>query len=308
MPETTATPAAIGIERGAWRWRWRLLFAWAGLVAVLLLIRVARYTGIVGVLGEWQFGQLYRYFPVVTMMLIILLLTLPVWLVLVLIQRRRVARAARGQNDAILLPVAQEHSITAARRFEWFFWIVALAALPVAAEAGWQLWSLPPATGAERTIVVADVSPNGYQGPARLVGAVDLERIALLRDRLLFAERVIYVAPVLPPGGEGPARYFTTVRPVNAKATRFAPIGSGVLLSDGVPHELLSLYRGLGVTTAEQAALLLPDAAAMQWRYWMAIIQALVVAVVAAVFGLLARRSRRRLVATLEEAADLSPA
>ena len=280
-------------ERGPWQRRWQLFAVWVALVVGVLLWWTSRYTGIVGRMGEWQFGELDRYYPTLTAVAIAALLTIPLAIIMALVQRRRARQTA-------MVDTAQAQSLTAALRLEWFFWFITAGAVAVALIAFFQMRQLPVGEGTVRVVTVGasgDAAANRYEGPARLDGQVDLTHVAKLRDKVLFEQRDVYIAPVLARGaGAGAAvSYFTVVRPTDLPETRFEPIAGGVLHRDGVPHELLNLFRGAGVNVGKDNALLVPDAQSMGWRYRAALGQSALVAAIGAIFALLARRSRKHL-------------
>ena len=86
----TVTPARKKLRRLE-----RITAGWALLVGAVLIWQTVTYSGVIARLSEWQFGRFERMFPVSTILLITLLLSLP--LLFLLVSRHRRYRRVRGE-------------------------------------------------------------------------------------------------------------------------------------------------------------------------------------------------------------------
>ncbi len=274
--------------------RWHGLALWATIATAVVLIWAVRYSGWVRPVAEWQFDNLTGYFPALTLVLSALIVTIP-FAILFAIRRRR--RTAEGIIDH------EVRALRAALRIERFFVLMTIVSVIGALASLIGLGLLPRDNGTVQPVVVGKpLSVQANDGPARLIGDVDMSRIGRLTDRVAFASRDIFVAPVYPradhrPHVAGPVAYFTEVRPVDSDLQRFEPVRVGVIRANGLPQELVPLFRGVGLAVVDHPALLLPDTSAWAWKYWAFLGQCLVLSAIAALFFIAARRYRRRLIA-----------
>ena len=266
---------------------------WAIVCLLAFTWWASRYSSLVEWLGEWQFTHLGEYYPSLTVVLCVALLATPV-LAIVLLRRRE--RRRRAERVAPIVGAERaEIAINAAERGRIFFLAVTGVALLCALWALLSLLSLPPSEGPLVTIDRANAE-TVRPGPARFAATRSLGPVALLRENVGFVQRVMYVAPVtLGSDTSGSVRFFTEVDRLAAPTPRFSSIRKGVLEANGLPGELINLYRGAGVQAADRPYLLVADAARLRWRPLVLAAQLALLAIVAAIAALLLRRQARRL-------------
>ena len=289
-PAPANDPVAATRERP--NYAWRTLGLWSLVASAILVWWMAVYAGWLEPLGEWQFARFGRYYPTLTIMVLAALAIVPIGLVI----RARHSQLRRRRRQAITASAqaarfGMDHVLRSGRRAEWLFAGVAACALVVALLAFIAPFLAPSAAGPAVEYRAGSLEPL-RSGPARIAGTYRLGPVGRFEERFLLIRHTVYVAPVFPVGG-GDARLLTVVEPRLA-GTGFRPIPQGVIVPQGLPRELELLYRNAQVPLAERPALLMRDEAQRTWRSRTLAGEALVVALLAAVFLLAFRRHRRR--------------
>lgn len=267
---------------------------WLALVAVILLWQAASYRGIMSLVGEWQFNGFGRHYPTFNYVLLVFLLCLPGYL---LFLRPRPQEGREGPASLLL------RSATALLK----------ALLGVAAGLGAAvlivlvvMLFLPRESGEVQRI---DLSRPALtlprEGPTTITGDIIYERTAGFDEDLLLARRSFRFAPLVgPQDEEGRLRFFVQFAPVDERTRGGTSTVSGVLKRDGLPGEVVRLFRYAGYELDDPHYVLFTESAAMRWPYLTAMAQFAVGALLALLFALLQRRRIRRVTSPREPAAQ----
>lgn len=233
-------------------------------------------------LGEWQFGEIDRFFPLVTILFLALIVSVPALLIAAAVFLWRRRHTARAQ--AIVSSSEEEYRFWRARRgavrmarLMIFIITLAVVGLVLVFVLLFQLPddNAPPVNvDTAHTAVVRD-------GPARLIGSFDTRRVALFSRRILLLRRDLFVVPVIPPRGQ-PIRYFVEVSNFADRSLPRAP--EGILIRGGMPGPLLVLYRDHRAPVADQPALLFASRESLDWPYAITAFQLLILIVGCSVF------------------------
>lgn len=276
--------------------RSRGLIASAGLAFLVMLVMLwwaTHYIAVSHWLGEWQFATFGRYFPSLTVALVVALVAAPLAAIVAWRRRRRIRTAER---EGRLMP--RERVLVAlngALRGRIFFLFVAGFAAIWAIGAALSLLTLPPTEGRVATVSAAERMPV-VEGPARYAPDPSLGRVGRLIERVGFVERVTYVAPVQPGGAAGPSvRFFTEMERLAGPQPRFTPIRQGIIVARGLPGELVELYQNDGLRLVDRPYLLVRDADWLRWRPIVLAVQLALLALVALIAAWLLQRQARRL-------------
>lgn len=257
---------------------------WLGLVSLFLLWQAAYYRGIMSLVGEWQFNAFGRHYPTFNYVVLVFLLCLPGYLLFL-----------RPRDKA-----PDERSRTALLRSAQTF---LKALVGVAAGLGGVLLLvllllllLPRDSGEVQRI---DLGRSGLadvrEGPTILAGAIIYERTAGFDEDLLVVRRSFRFAPIIGPQEDGgDLRFFVQFAPVNASTRGGVRQVRGVLRREGLPGEVIRLFRYAGYRIEEPHYVLFTEPAAMRWPYWTAVAQFAVGGLLALLFALLQRRRIRR--------------
>ena len=267
--------------------------AWIVVVLLLLLWWAIGYRSLVEWLAEWEFATFGRYYASLTVAIVVLLLGLPVAALVGWFRRRRRLRgdAKLGETDAgVLLARA---TVSAGRSATFFFALATLSGLGAAGVFISMLW-LPSDAGRARVVgSVADAAQG--QGPAAFVRPVRIGRVARIEENVGLVQRVMYVAPVRLAGQPDDLTLLTTVDATSLEPPRFVPIRTGVLVRQGLPGELVNLYRGAGIPVPDRSYLLMRDGATVRWRPLVLGVQVALLSLISVIAALLFRRQAGRL-------------
>lgn len=276
------------------RWQLYLLALLATGLIALLTWQLFFYRGVFRPIGEWQFSRLDYYFPLLTMGLLALLAMLPALLLLgaVWLWRRRRRRPAAVQSADNEVAMRLQRAQRGAARMTRFMGFATMAALIGLAISIILLFRLP--TEDQPTAVVQTAAATvPANGPARLLGVPDRRRIAFLSRQVLLLRRDLYVAPIMPPRGK-PVRYFVEVAGPGDDGSDVN--GSfGILMRDGMPPPLLTLYRDAGLNMTSKPHLLFASSESLSWPYATAAYQLAIATLGFALFWGLFRWRWRRL-------------
>lgn len=227
------------------------------IVALGLSWQLFEYRGLMAYLAEWQFNNLGRFYPLVTIALLTLLIEIP--LIIVLISR---SRSARTEYLLIEEPTALLTRSRLAYR-ELLF---------VAAAIGFSALVLGLyASTIGLTVTGKQFNATAAQGPipsgtrVQMTGALRLDRIALYRSDSLFFDRSLKVAP-LQTGPNQPIRFLVEVDARQPEPVRNGKIG-GVAASAAVPGPLISLYRNAGFRMAQKPTLIVASIDTVRMPY-----------------------------------------
>jgi hypothetical protein len=206
-------------------------------------------------------------------------------------------------------------------RLQGLFSGIAIGSILAAVISLLLILGLPGTGDTARSIVVgspAALAPP--EGKSTITGYVDLAETAQFNENLLLVKRTLYFAPVRASAGErAPIKYFVEVRrddlrnknfheiefpkdkdKVHAwrfrvRDIQFTPYLSGVLRKDGLPGEIVNLYRYAGYEVSEPNYVLFRSRGRLTWRYFVIAAQFAISAIVASLVGLLFARRRKAL-------------
>lgn len=265
-------------------------------IAGYLLFQSVFYRGLVRSLGEWQFAQLGGFFPAITCTILLLLFSLPLLALLLLLKRQQ--RALERDRSMLV------RSVEDVARLRRILTAVSVTMLLGSMACIGLTPFLPDGGGRSRTIVVGGTSGLvPAEGRSRLVGQVDVEHVARFSRRALFLREDMLVAPVRAPGGsEGAVRFFVEIAP-DAGADHLSPLPQeGVLRRNGLPGEVVMLFRSGGVPVASEHYLLYRSARAVRWPYYQLALQLALAALLLGVASWMEDRRYRRLAEMLDKA------
>lgn len=272
--------------------------AWTALVALFLLWQSATYRGLMSLIGEWQFNGFGRHYPTFNYILLVFLLCLPGYL---LFLRPRERRPGEAQGSAVLR--------SAGALLKALLGVGAALAVAVLAVLVVMLF-LPRDSGEVQRIDVARpaVTPP-REGPTILSGRIIYERTAGFDEDLLVARRSFRFAPVVGPQDveEGRIRFFVQFAPVDDRARADVSELRGVLKRNGLPGEVVRLFRYAGYELEQPHYVLFAEPAAMRWPYLATMAQFAVGALLALLFALLQRGRIRRLGGRPARPAEAAP-
>lgn len=263
-----------------------LLTFWATALLLFFFWQSFSYFGFVSWLAEWQFTRFGRYFPALTLTLLVLLCALPALLIHGYEQRRR-GRSATAAHDV-------QH-IAIATAIQWTRALFALALVGACATiASLVLMArLPDASGEVQHLSAASQA-QPREGLTMLEGPLVAGLVARFDENLVAARRTIYFAPVTPAAG-APLRYFVEVRAPETRPTDLTVRHSGVLRHAALPSEIVSLYRNAGYTVSAEPLVLFSSEQAVRWRYLVVAIEFFLFAAICLGFALVQRRVWQRL-------------
>ena len=261
------------------------LSIWIVVVTLVLLWQATSYRGIMALIGEWQFNAFGRHYPTFNYVLLVFLLCLPGYLLFLRPRKRAVAerpeaatfRSARALFKAIVAATIG-------------LGVAALVILIV-------MLFLPRENGPGQTIDLGRPAPAVLaEGPATISGRILYERTAGFDEDMLFTRRSFRFAPIVGPRQtSSDIRFFVQLPPFDATARGPAASMTGVLKRNGLPGEIVRLFRYAGFQVEEPNYVLFVEPAAMRWPYWTLIVQFLVGAVLALMIGLVQRRRTQKI-------------
>lgn len=262
---------------------------WTAVVSLFLLWEATSYSGVMSLIGEWQFNAIGRHYPTFNYVVLVFVLLLPGYL---LFMRPRRVEAADRSDQAMLrsalvfLRAATATAITLA---------VGMLVMLIA------LLLLPRDSGPRQLIDLARPVPSALaEGPTTLTGQVLYERTAGFDQDMLIARKQFRFTPVVAPGFNGDnLKFFVQLPPEDGSiAGAAAPVStplSGVLKRNGLPGEVLRLFRYAGFEIDDPPYVLFVEPGAMRWPYLALLVQFLIGAFLAAIVGNVQWRRYRRI-------------
>ncbi|SIN60396.1 hypothetical protein SAMN02745824_0656 [Parasphingorhabdus marina DSM 22363] len=289
-------------------------------IFLLLLPQSVFYRGLVSILAEWQFIWFGRYFPILTMALPIILLSLLLLLILWLVLRRK--RSDDEDQPELSLAEQLALSVTRTRLAMRSFFVLAGLGLLGAVVSLILMARLPDDSGDRQEIAVGALPfAVPREGPARLTGTLDWQKLATIDRNLVLANQRTYFIPIVSRIAERKStRYFVQVfrpefvLPANRLPgivpekdklledgrivpTKDGPGNSvtGTLRQDGLPDEIVRLYEKTGLEVHPDHYVLYRKTADLRWPYWVAALEFLLLALGAGILAFFQRRQLRRL-------------
>ena len=258
---------------------------WMALVALFLLWQATTYQGIMSFVGEWQFNAVGRHYATFNYVFLVFLLCLPGYLLFL----RPGRRPGTERPEASLFRSARAFLRT-------LIGISAALGASVLFALGLML-RLPSQQGPVRRVDAAQ--PNAVppeEGPTILSGQIIYERTAGFDEDLLFAKRSFRFAPVVGSRqGSNEIRYFVQLPPADEHGQVSDTPMVGVLKRNGLPGEVLRLFRYAGYQVDDPNYVLFIEPSAMRWPYIATIVQFVVGALLALGVALLQRRRVRQI-------------
>jgi hypothetical protein len=257
--------------------------AWMIVVAIVLLWQTVSYRGAMAVVGEWQYNTFGRQYPTFNFVFLVFALTLPGYLLFLKPRTRSSSEqpeAATFRSALTLLKVMFGAAIG--------FGAATLVTLAV-------MLTLPGSTGVVQRIDLAN--PNllpPREGPTQISGSIIYERTAGFDEDLLLTRRTYRFAPIV--GSRQNAndvQFFVQIPPVDDQSRRGTTTMNGVLKRNGLPGELVRLFRYAGFNLTEPHYVLYAEPTAMRWPYLMTMVQFMIGALLALIIGLLQQRRVR---------------
>lgn len=281
----------------------RLLLAWVLIVSVYFLWEADHYTGLYGLLAEWQFEQLSHYFPILTFALLVIAFGSPAaWLLRTRRQADRRDIPDRHGRDAAIITGMNFRRVL----FAFSGGLVGAALVTV-------LWTLTLPRIAPPRATIALGSPQAVApplGPVTLRGHILYTRTAVFAQNLLFTTRGVRFAPIVAPGrADERIRYFVELRPREFGNRRGLPRlddRTGVLMRNQLPGSIIRLYRYAGFEVSAPVYILYVSEQTVRWPYYVTAVQLAIAALVALVAALLQHRHVRE-IAVVDDRASIGP-
>ncbi len=289
-------------------------------IFLVLLPQSIFYRGLVSRLAEWQFTWFGNYFPILTVILPVLLLTILIILIFWLILR---LKNKKNQDEpALALQQQINQAISKARLAMISFFVLSALSIVAVIVTLLLMLTLPNEKGQAQNINVGSVPfAEPKEGAAKLNGTLDWQKLATIKRNLVVDSQRTYFIPIVSQIADRKStRYFVQVfrpefvLPRNVMPgrvperehlleqglitpTRDGPSGSvsGVLRQDGLPEEIVLLYEKAGVDVHPDHYVLYRNTADLRWPYWGAAWQFFLFGLGALLIGLFQRRQYRRL-------------
>lgn len=258
---------------------------WIAIVGIIIFWQSINYRGVVAVVAEWQFDIIGVYYPTLTCLLLILLLTLPVAVFVIKPQKRR---------ESLLAEVQAWQSARAYLRglFGLAGGIVAVALAMLVA-----MLALPNDDGPAQQITLdRPMVALPREGLTTINGAILYARTAAFDTDQLVTGRSARFAPIVAPGSRDQnLQFFVELPPVDQQTRRGAISMTGILKRGAMPGELVQLYRYAGYRVEQPFYVLHSTAASLRRPYIVVIVQLLLAGLLIGILGAVQWRRVRAL-------------
>lgn len=258
---------------------------WIAAVAGYFASEAWSYSGVFARISEWQFSAFDQSWPMATFLILAGICAIPGLMVLVLAERRR--PVAEGEDRL----VHDAQRVMRILRFIGFGLAIAsfLCLVPIA---------FLPGKGGPIQEIAARQNRQGApsEGAARIMGDVLMSRMTTLQQNLVFARRQLRLAPILPGPGERVVRYLVQVTPNEIEAARTGNpplVFSGVLVRQGLPGTLRTLYHDAGIPLADSPLVLYRYSSTLYRPYFVAALQCALMAMIVLLAWFWQRRNLR---------------
>lgn len=274
------------------RARWRrspiipvLGLLWLGIAVIVIVWHIVRYTGIAFYAVELQYAQFGQAFPVLTLVPLILLVSLPG---LILLWIRLPAEKTKKRNS----PPVVHQAVAAEHRLLRILTIAAGLLLSTAAVLFVLTLMEPDAEGPPQNLDARTASTPG-EGHARLTGTVLYQRTATFEQDVLFMHRPIRFAPIIS-ASDRPIRFFVEITPERLDALRRQGVRvsfDGIIKRNALPGPIEQLFRYAGLQVDTPHFALFASRTSVCMPLYVMMLNALIAA---ACLGLLAAFQRYR--------------
>lgn len=293
--------------------RWYVLILAA--LAIFLAVGTWSYEGLIYWLAEWQFDKFGRYFPSFT---IVLLLALAAILLIIArmiwrrVQRKREGQLADDEQTSADQTGADQTGADQARDARAlgqmgfarrFFSVFTALAFTAGLGTFIHYLQLPRPTKAVTTINLASSAPSQLnEGSVVIRGIQAIGPIARTSEDITFDRSSVYLVPVGQTrleNGSAAANLFVQVL---GSARRDVPTEvSGVLRRNALPSEVAVMYRAAGFPVMSDSSVVFLDAQASRKPSLNVLITCFALALIGALFALVARRRERNFAKHLEK-------
>jgi hypothetical protein len=226
---------------------------WLWVVAIvavfaILFYQSVNYVGLMFLLAEWQFDLFDRYFPVLSVIGILVILYL-IWELLRYVLRR----GWRKPADHTL----HRRRVATRRSAGHFLQCVTAVGLALTLGTFLQWMQQPPTRGPATQIALASGrTATLTPGPVSVSGMRAIGPVARYSEDFLFLRRTRFLAPIGRGTGPGsPFNLFAEVRGMDP-AQDVPETLNGVLRFDAMMPEIRVLYRGANFAVAENSAII----------------------------------------------------
>ncbi len=279
--------------RGGRNVRWLMLLLL--FIAVVLTVQTVTYDGIVHRLGEWQFAVFGRYFPPLTVALILALVAL-VWNLLRWL-RRRLRRDTTGTPESPPPIDERAHELRKMTRAYRTVGLITILAAGAFVGTAIHYLQLPGPTTSIATVDLQSGTPTQLrEGSVRITGIRPLGPVARFRNDILATRQTVFLLPVgrtrMEDGGEAANLFVQTRGPDRASLPAQV---QGLLRTNALPPEIATMYRAAGFRVADESAVVFASERVANHATLMTLVQLGVVALLGALFALLMRRRQRRM-------------
>jgi hypothetical protein len=266
-------------ERGAPKRRPRFWLWVAAIVAVFafLFYQSVNYIGLMYGFAEWQFEHFDRYFPVLSIIAILVLLYL-LWELVRYVLRR----GWRKPPEDLL----HQRRIAARRSAGRFLHCVAAVGLILTVGTFIQWMQQPPTRGPATPIALASGrSATLVPGPVSVSGMRAIGPIARYSEDFLFMRRTRFLAPIGRGTGPGsPYNLFAEVRGMDP-ARDVPETIDGVLRNNAMMPEIRVLYRDADFPVADNSAIIFATPSSANRPFLVLIIELVTLSILALLFA-----------------------
>ncbi len=234
------------------------IIVWTGLVSLFFLWQIVQYQGVMAQFAEWQFYSFGHYYPSVTYLAIVVVLASPGLLLFLRVRHR--------ESEQRLA----EATLRSAIIFRRVVLGVAAACLVAAIATLLLLLTLPRAGGTQTRIDLSHpLLTLPHEGATTITGAVLYDRTAAFEEDLVVARRTLRFAPIVSPQSSSLDLQFFVELPSEAVAQSGATSSvSGVLRRNGLPGEIVQLFRYAGYRVEPPQYVVFASEATMRWPYF----------------------------------------
>ena len=278
------TAAASGDSRRLGVWFLLLLML---VVFAFMFYQSVNYIGLMYQFAEWQFAIIDRYFPVLSIIGLLILLYLIWEAVRFLVARLR----RRHPHHSLYL-----RRVAARRSASRFLDVVAATGAALIAGTAIQWWQEPSSVGREQVISLASGTPSRLaEGAITVTGVRPIGPIARYSEDFLLIRRTRFLAPVgRSTDIDAPYNLFAEVRGMDPERDVPQQI-SGVLRTNALMPEIRALYSDANLRVERDSAIIFATPASANRPYLVLLLELIIISLTCWLFGRHFRRSANRM-------------